>query len=283
MNRKISYTTIFAIIIAVFLLLLCFVLYYPTGKQESPPTGYAPLRDDELAAHFQPVFDCPTEFGPILAVYYRAAIDDSGIIHIAYHPLWERERNNAKGIGPFLSRILYTGGLSLQGLMFGPGDIEAVALAIDPVGWKIVEIDYETAADYNPSAFSVKHKAVSLTGSFALPIRFKVISWNHLFELEEQGASDAKALVAPATIIGFTMPPSTAAPDKVIDYATAHAEAIASSAAPPTPIASSNSIPEAALSYFTPELWDKYGIWKNPETILRKDRAHFIWERGVAP
>jgi len=172
-----------------------------------------------------------------------------------------------------LSRILYTGGLSLQGLMFGPGDIEAVALAIDPVGWKVVEIDYETAADYNPSAFSVKHKAVSLTGSFALPIRFKVISWNHLFELEEQGASDAKALVAPATIIGSTMPPSTAAPDKVID----------SAAAPPTPIASSNSIPEAALSYFTPELWEKYGIWKNPETILRKDRAHFIWERGAAP
>ncbi|HOR49399.1 MAG TPA: hypothetical protein PLS97_08765 [Rectinema sp.] len=273
MNRKISYTTIFAIIITVFLVLLCFVLYYPTGKQESPPMGYAPLRDDELAAHFKPVFDCPTEFGPILAVYYRAAIDDSGIIHIAYHPLWERERNNAKGIGPFLSRILYTGGLSLQGLMFGPGDIEAVALAIDPVGWKVVEIDYETAADYNPSAFSVKHKAVSLTGSFALPIRFKVISWNHLFELEEQGASDAKALVAPATIIGSTMPPSTAAPDKVID----------SAAAPPTPIASSNSIPEAALSYFTPELWEKYGIWKNPETILRKDRAHFIWERGAAP
>jgi len=263
MNRRISHTTIFAIIIAAFLVLLCFVLYYPTEKKESPPTGYAPLRDDELAAHFRPVFDCPSEFGPILALYYRAAIDDSGIIHIAYHPVWERERNDAKGIEPFLSRILYTGGLSLQGLMFGPGDIEAVALAIDPVGWKIVEIDYETAADYDPSAFSVKHEVVSLTGSFALPIRFKVISWNHLFELEGRGASQDEAFVAPAPVLDSTMSLSTAVPT--------------------SPAASSDFIPETRLSYFTPELWDKYGIWKNPETILRKDRAHFIWERGVAP
>ncbi|OQB96885.1 MAG: hypothetical protein BWX81_01241 [Spirochaetes bacterium ADurb.Bin110] len=283
MNRKISYTTIFAIIIAVLLVLLCFVFYYPTGKKESPPMGYAPLRDDGLAAHFQPVFDCPSEFGLILAVYYRAAIDDSGIIHIAYHPAWERERNNAKGIGPFLSRILYTGGLSLQSLMFGPGDIEAIAFAIDPVGWKIVEIYYETAADYDPSAFSVKHEAVSLTGSFVLPIRFKVISWNHLFELEERVASQDESFVAPAALIGSIMPPSTEAPDKVIDSAIAPAEAIASTAAPATPTVSSNSMPEAPLSYFSPELWDKYGIWKNPETILRKNRAHFIWERGVAP
>jgi hypothetical protein len=39
----------------------------------------------------------------------------------------------------------------------------------------------------------------------------------------------------------------------------------------------------APLSYFTSELWAKYAIWKNAETILRKDRAHFPWEQEVVP
>ena len=208
----------------------------PTGKKETPPAGYTPIRDDTLAAAFLPAFDCPPEFGPIIAVYYRAARDASGTLHIAYHPVWTREWNDAKDWGPALSRILYTGGLSLQRAMFGKGDIESVGLSIDRQGGKILEVDYETAANYNPASFSVKHQNIVRKGPLDPPLRFKVVSWNHLFSLEE----------------GAGVPP-------------------AGSAAAPT------------LAYFTPQLWAEYAIWKNPETLVRKDRAHFIWERGSAP
>jgi len=219
-----------------FIFFLCIVMYYPTEGKESPPSGYTFIRDDALAALYQPFFDCPPEYGPILEVYYRAAKDESGILHIAYHPLWARERNDAKAWGAFLSRWLYTGGLSLQRVMFGSGDIETIGLAIDPASGKIIEIDYETAADYSPSSFSVKHINIIKTGLFSFPPRFSVVSWNHLFSLEEE-----------------------------------------TPASPNTPV---SNIP---LAYFTLELWSKYAIWKNPETLLRKDRAHFVWERGIAP
>jgi len=190
MSSRSKHRLIFAIIIAVLIVLVCFVVWYPAGEKEAPPAGYTPLRDDDLAARYRPVFDCPTEFGPILAVYYRAARDDSGLIHIAYHPLWAGERNDTKAFWPFLSRILYTGGLSLQRLMYGPGDIETIGLAIDPASGKIVEVDYETAADYDPSRFGVKHQEVTLKGSFDPPLHFQVISWNHLFRLEEDRATE---------------------------------------------------------------------------------------------
>jgi hypothetical protein len=214
-------------------LIACAVAYYPVGKKEAPPAGYAPMRDDALAAAYLPVFDCPPEFGPVLAVYYRAAKDASGIIHLAYHPVWARERNDAKAWGPFISRCLYTGGLSLQRAMYGKGDIESVGLAVDPSKGEVLEADYETAADYNPASFGVKHLNVVRKGPLAPPLWFKVVSWNHLFSLEEGG------LTASA--------PQGSGP---------------------------------ALSYFTDKLWNDYAMWKNPETVLRKDRAHFVWERG---
>lgn len=223
-------------IIALFILILCAIAYYPTGKKETPPAGYTPIRDDALAARYKPVFDCPPEFGPILAVYYRAARDESRILHIAYHPVWARERNDTKAWGAFLSRCLYTGGLSLQRAMFGKGDIESIGLAIDPASGEVIEIDYETAADYTPSSFSVKHLNVVKKEPLTPPLRFRVVSWNHLFSLEEN------------------LPASLERQDVKIP-----------------------------LSYFTSELWAAYAMWKNPETLLRKDRAHFVWERGVAP
>ncbi|MCE5255489.1 MAG: hypothetical protein LLF89_01425 [Spirochaetaceae bacterium] len=255
MNARARHWTLFAVIVAILLVIVCFAIFYPTGKKEIPPEGYVPLRDDRMAARYMPVFDCPPEFGPILAVYYRAAIDNAGIVHIAYHPSWARERNDTKAFAPFLSRILYTGGLSIQRLMYGPGDIEAVALAIDLSSGKIMEVDYETAADYDPSSFSVRHQAVSLKGSFDPPLRFRVTSWNHLFAL-----ADNQKIQTPAN---------------AADQASANAAALAGAPGGPA------SVSGAPLSYFTPELWTKYSMWKNPETILRKDRAHFVWERGA--
>ncbi|MCX7026389.1 MAG: hypothetical protein NT061_02615 [Spirochaetes bacterium] len=229
----------FAIVLgitAILAVLICVVAQYPTGKKETPPSGYTPIRDDELAVRCKPSFECPLAFGPILAVYYRAAKDESGVLHIAYHPVWAREWNDTKAWGPFLSRCLYTGGLSLQRAMYGKGDIESVGLAIDPAREAVIQIDYETAADYKPTSFGVTHLAVAKKGTFALPLRFEVVSWNHLFSLQEESPA---AVEKPGT--------------------------------------------EPPLSYFTPELWTQYAMWKNPETLLRKDRAHFVWERGAAP
>jgi len=262
---------IFAVFVAI-LAIVCFAIFYPTGKKEAPPEGYVPLRDDRMAARYMPVFECPPEFGPILAVYYRAAIDKTGLVHIAYHPVWVRERNDTKAFAPFMSRILYTGGLSLQRLMYGPGDIEAVAITIDMSSGEIQEVDYETAADYNPASFSVKHQAVSLKGSFAPPLRFRVMSWNHLFELS------GNRKIQTAT-------PSTTAPGGAATTGAASASTPESPV--PAPAAAAGSAapapaPEAPLSYFTPELWAKYAMWKNPQTSVRKDRAHFVWERGAA-
>jgi len=215
---------------------LACVVYYPTGKVKAPPAGYAPLRDDGLAAQYLPVFDCPDEFGPILAVYYRAAVDGAGLLHVAYHPVWAGEKNETKAWGPFLSRWLYTGGLSLQRAMFGKGDVESIGFVINPADGSVTQVDYETATGYDPTSFGVRHEAVSEKGPFSLPLRFEVMSWHHLFSLEKEGRA--------------------------------------------SPEGRKTGVP---LRYFTPELWANYAMWKNPETILRKDRAHFEWERGAAP
>jgi hypothetical protein len=215
--------------------LAAFALLFPSGPKRRPVEGYTPLRDDALAARYRPLIDCPPEFGPLLALYYRAAKDSGGLVHIAYHPLWAREVNNAPGFSPFLSRSLYTGGLSLQRLMYGKGDIESVALTLDPASGEIRRVDYETAESYSPSRFSVTHKAVGVAGPLALPVRFRVVSWNHLFSLEKDS---------------------------------------------PTPAARGDA--EAPLQYFSSALWREYSMVKDPNTLLREDRAHFEWEEKAA-
>ena len=208
------------------------VAFPQLAQKEWPTQGWTPIKDDALAARFAPEFRCPSEFGPVAALYYRAALDAEGRIHIAYHPVWERERNDTKSFMAFLSRALYTGGLSLQRIMFGMKDIESVALTLDGEREHILEAIYETARDYDPRAFGVKHEKKTASGPFELPLRFEVISWNHLFELSAQRGDEAARLE-----------------------------------------------PE----YFSPELWKAFGMWKNPETALKKNRAHFEWERVAAP
>jgi hypothetical protein len=228
---------------------ILFASYWPTGKAMAPPAGFTPLRDDALAARYCPEFVSEPAFGPIIAVYYRAARDAEGTLHIAYHPAWAREVNKGRGFGPFLSRTVYTGGLSLQRAIFGKGDIESIAIAVDGAG-QVVRVEYETAKDYDPAAFSVTHAALSEGGPFDLPLRFRVVSWNHLFA--RMSAGDP-------------VPPS----DLVWS-----AGAATTGRANPTGQA-------APLAWFSPALWKEWAMWKNPETVIRKDRAHFAWERGV--
>jgi len=154
-----------------------------------------------------------------------------------------------------------------------------------------VEVEYETAADYDPSRFSVKHQEVSLEGDFDPPLRFRVISWNHLFALEENGAtepgngaSSVEQVFGEAAFGNATSAEAASAEAAFGEAASANTGSTEVAAAVVAlPGVAMEPLAEAPLSYFTPELWAKYAIWKNPETILRKDRAHFPWERAVVP
>ena len=224
-----------------------------------PPDGYTALRDDVLARRYCPVFESPSSFGPIVAIYYRAARDGAGNLHVAYHPVWKRELNNSSGLGPFLSRAIYTGGLSLQRAMFGKGDVESIGVTIDQVG-EIAGLEYETAKDYDPEAFSVKHLPVKEEGQVSLPLRFRIVSWNHLFI--RIGSEAASAILAGTAGTGAAREP----------------EAYEVFAAEGSVVPDVRAVP---FRYFSERLWSEYAMWKNPETILRKDRAHFVWERGT--
>jgi hypothetical protein len=111
------------------------LLVVPRGEAEAfPDEGWTPVRDDELALAHLPGLHSPDAFGEPVAALYRAARAADGGLFIGYHFVWEREENPAPGLGPALSRIIYTGGLSLQRLMFGKGDVELVVVELGPDG-----------------------------------------------------------------------------------------------------------------------------------------------------
>ncbi len=165
------------------------------------------LRDDELAAQHAPQLIGGSDYGDPEALLYRMSRDSDGNLHIAYHFVWPFERNDTSGCSPFLSRNIYTGGLGLQQTMFGPKDIEVVVLTIDPRG-RIIGLHYETAENYDPSAFGVKHKKIEVRAKDGAELRgpfaFEVISWNHLFALREDVSAAQAATLINLTPVYFT-------------------------------------------------------------------------------
>jgi hypothetical protein len=158
-----------------------FFLARTTRENSLSAPGFTPIRDDAAAERYAPSILSGSKYGDPVALYYRAAMNGDRL-HITYHYVWENEENPHPGFLPFLNRIIYTGGLRLQKIMFGPADIEKVSVVIG--AGQIESVLFETAGDYNPSAFGVAHKPVSLTRA---PAAFRVMSWNHLFEAAEAG------------------------------------------------------------------------------------------------
>lgn len=153
--------------------------------------NFTPIKDDELAKRYAPLLISRSEHGDPFGLYYRASKDVEGNTYITYHYFWEKEENAfGTGVGPFFSRNIYTGGLKLQKTMFGKGDIELVSFIIDPSG-KIQHVEYETAENYDPNKFGVKHKHIERNGFHKEPLLFKVMSWNHLFNYVQDNASNA--------------------------------------------------------------------------------------------
>ena len=160
----------------------------PTRTNEPTVSGFTSVRDDALAARHAPVLFVGAFEQPI-RLLYRMARDSAGRTHIAYHFVWEYERNNAPGWGPFLSRWVYTGGLGLQRIMFGRGDVETLALVIGPSD-RVLEFAYETAEQYNPREFGVRHRTVRIRAPQPTPAALRVMSWNHLFEEAGSGSGN---------------------------------------------------------------------------------------------
>ena len=192
--------------------------------------GYTPVRVDSVAQRYVPIVIPGEKFDEPVRLLYRASRDTDGNLHLAYHFIWDKEENNAEGLMPFLSRNLYTGGLSLQRVMFGKGDVEVVGMVISPKN-RIMRLEYETAADYDPRDFSVKHKDVTVDGPVSTPVCFEVISWNHMFDYKKSSTKKCKDGV------------------------------------------------RLQVEYFSKELWEEYTMFKREETMLKKNRAHFKWER----
>ena len=123
-------------------------------------------------------------------------------MHITYHYVWERELNLGSGWKPFLSRWLYTGGLGIQKITFGKGDIEQVSLIVNPRG-EVIQLIFETAESYSDINFGVRHKTITLDGKFRDHQVFDVMSWNHLFRLKENDEVELKDKLLPLLIPSY--------------------------------------------------------------------------------
>lgn len=164
-------------------LVVAFWVLRPLTETAMNTGEFTPLRDDALAAKFAPRIVPHALYGAPTRILYRMARAANGNIHIAYHPFYPHEENPHPGFGATLSRLVYTGGLRLKDIMFGPADIELIEIVLDK-NQRPVELSYEDAGDYNPKAFAVKH-VPKLVKNPTPPFCFTTTSWNHMFALAE--------------------------------------------------------------------------------------------------
>ncbi len=174
---------------------VAFWVLRPLRDSDMSLEGFTPLRDDRLAAAFAPVIKPHHLYGRPERLLYRMGKAATGEIHIAYHPFYSDEQNLHSGFGAAMSRAIYTGGLRIKDLMFGPADIELIEVVLD-LQRTAVRIAYEDADRYNPKSFSVRH----LPRTFINPPRpfcFATVSWNHMFALQPPASCNQKDALTP--------------------------------------------------------------------------------------
>ncbi len=153
---------------------------------ESDAGKFKVFNDEELAGKYAIILvqDDSIMAKPERLLYRMARSDDGGIIKIAYHVVWPFEQDNRKGFWSWWTRITYTGGLKMQKIMYGPGDVEAIEMTINAETGKIDRVFYETA-DYDRKG-NVIHVEVEKEGDEIPPdprLVLRVVSWNHMFDL----------------------------------------------------------------------------------------------------
>ncbi len=169
--------------IAIIFGFITFWVLRPVKETDFSTPGFAPLRDDALAAKFAPIVIGHELYGAPARLLYRMARSAQGETFIAYHPFYALEENPHKGFGAMMSRTIYTGGLHLKDIIFGAADIELIEVVLDKNG-KPGLLAYEDTEKYDPSAFSVKHLARSVKNP-QQPFCFTTRTWNHMFTLAE--------------------------------------------------------------------------------------------------
>jgi len=182
MAKKLRYKGLrITVSLVIVLAVIAFWVLRPLTETPMNTGDFTPIRDDALAVKFAPRFVPHALYGAPTRLLYRMARGRDGNIHIAYHPFYPHEENPHEGSGAALSRFIYTGGLHIKDIMFGPADIELVEVILDK-NLVPVELGYEDAGDYNPKAFSVRH-VVKLVKKPQAPFCFTTSSWNHMFAL----------------------------------------------------------------------------------------------------
>ena len=172
--------TIFIVLVAALL----------AASAASPVRAQCCLSDQEvsaLARQFEPVLTQGADIpAPPERILYRAATTENCTrLLLAYHIAWPFEQDPRPGWWPAFIRLVYTGGLRLQRVIYGPGDVEVIFLTIALPDKKIVRINYETATyDAKNGVVHVPQVVEEKDVPAYAPLHFRVISWNHLFKLE---------------------------------------------------------------------------------------------------
>ena len=180
MAAKLSHRGLRAVAtIAIIFGIVTFWVLRPIRETDFATPGFTPLRDDALAKKFSPIVLGHEIYGAPTRLFYRMAKNAQGELFIAYHFLYAHEENPHKGFGALMSRLIYTGGLHIKDIMFGPADIELIEVGLNKDG-KPILLAYEDAEKYNPSAFAVKHVSKSANNPLP-PFCFTTPTWNHMF------------------------------------------------------------------------------------------------------
>lgn len=257
-------------------LLLALGSFYASSlkRNTSEVSGFHPIRDDSLAHRFAPGL-ISEGLGPD-KLLYRMSRSSEGYIHIAYFFVWPFERNDAPGMGAFLSRMFYTGGLSLQSILFGPGDVEVITLvldqAADPEKYRVRSLHFETARNYDPSRFGVDHQPMDF--HFAGPEKDHTQT-----SRESPGAAQD-----PGTVRGNEQSRASIhspSPDELI-FEVMSWNHMFRWIRDLDPEDRNSEILRLKPAYFSQEDWQYYRMFKPVESVLTRNRAHPEFSREIA-
>jgi len=168
------------------LLIIGLALNFISGyRWQEEPGEFQLLQEDEIAQRFSPIIVQEKGIEPEpSAIYYRMAYQAEKIF-IAYHIVWAYEKGEGKGLEKLWNKLFYTGGLKLQKVIFGPGDVETIELVVDKESGEIIRLRYEQAG----------HQGVEKTAEDLKGIEkpyLEVTTWNHMFELVSPEESSGK-------------------------------------------------------------------------------------------
>jgi hypothetical protein len=183
------------ITILIILGVIAFWVLRPIRDTDFTTPGFSPLKDDALAGRFTPIIIGNKLYGAPSRLFYRMAKNAEGEVHIAYHPYYADEENPHPGFGATMSRWIYTGGLHLKDIMFGPADIELIEVILDKNG-NPKSLAWEDAENYQPKNFSVKHLP-KIDRDPKQPFCFETPTWNHMFALAKPEACKEVAPLKP--------------------------------------------------------------------------------------